>query len=153
LPPTGEAEADCGNRSPSGALDFVTQLLELGDHPVALVALNLDFPILDRPARAAFLLERGGEPAKAGLIQRDVEHRCHAFATTSGGLAPDFRCSGLTGHSFEGRRLRCSALLRPIASAENACDQVHDLALNEVEHFRIIVDVPVFDLVDPRWIA
>src|SRR5262249_18563436 len=70
-----------GPPSAPDPLDLVAQLLQLRDDALLLVALNLDAPVLDRPTRAAALLEHGGEFPHAVVTERQVEHGRHAPAT------------------------------------------------------------------------
>src|SRR5207237_1373914 len=51
--------------------------------PVTLVALNLDPPLPDRPARATPLLERGGKFQQPGFIEGKIGYGCHALAPSA----------------------------------------------------------------------
>src|SRR5687767_14417510 len=74
---------------PAGALGLVPELLQLGGDPVAVVALDFDPPVLDRPAGAALLLEEGGQLAQTLLAERQLPHDRHALPAAAGRLAAD----------------------------------------------------------------
>src|SRR6516165_4122055 len=93
----GAANNAVAQRSAPDPLDLVAQPLQLGDDALPLVALNLDAPVLDRAPGAAPLLEQGGEFPHAVVIERQVEHRCHALASPARRLPADLQRDRLLG--------------------------------------------------------
>src|SRR5690606_14429647 len=62
----------------AGALGLEAALDQLLDQPVAMVALDLDATVVDRAARAALLLQLGGE--RGQLVGRQAEPADHRDA-------------------------------------------------------------------------
>src|SRR5512134_3033505 len=79
-----------GTGLPAGLLDVrVTELLELVDDPVAVIALDLDDAVFDGAAGAALLLELAADLFERRSRQRDAVNGAHAFAATMRGFLPD----------------------------------------------------------------
>jgi hypothetical protein len=96
------------------------------------------------------LLQRAGQLSQAALVQRQVEDGGYALAAPARRFSADLRSHRLAGRlGCRHRRHVRGGRLRSVAAAEDTGDEAHDLALDEAEHFRGVVNVPELHLVGP----
>src|SRR5262249_30703309 len=135
--------------SASDTFHTVAHAFQYRNQPLSLVALNLDHAVFDRPAGATPNFELRGQCEQASLIKRDVGSSRHALAPSALRLPtePDHR-GALAGHFL----LRHGRLDDEFgwwcysfsASHDQASRQVHDLSLDQAQHFGSIVHLPEF---------
>src|SRR5205807_817446 len=70
------------------------QSAELGDEPLAMLALDLDDALLDAAARAAKLLQPRRELGELRLIERQSADHRDRLATAAGNLTADHHARG-----------------------------------------------------------
>src|SRR5665213_3287019 len=93
--------------SVTGAFGVITELDQLLDQTVAVIALDLDDPVPDRAARAAQFLKPGTEHVELLGRQRQSGDDGNTFAAAPGGLTSDAhaRLAGArAGHGSIGRQ-------------------------------------------------
>lgn len=85
--------------SPAGALRVVTELDQLGDQAIAVLALDLDSAVFHRAAGATDLLQAGCQFVQRGARQRQAGNDGDPLAASTGDCTrdPDFRRSRLGG--------------------------------------------------------
>src|SRR5215831_4600484 len=89
-----------GEASAARALGFEAEPAQLGDQPIAVLALDLDAAVLHGTAGPAQALQPRGELLELHLIQRQSAHHGDTLASTPGNFPPDT-------HACSGGRRRC----------------------------------------------
>src|SRR5581483_6474022 len=85
---------------PAGTFRLVAKLVQFGDQPVTVVALDLDRAVLDAAARAACLFQTRRQLLEFGARKWQARDDRHTLAAASGDLASD------TNFRRPGRSLR-----------------------------------------------
>src|SRR5215831_3247673 len=83
------AAGDRGEASAARAFGLEAEPAQLGDQPIAVLALDLDAAILHGTAGPAQALQPGGELLELHLIQRQSAHYADALASAPGNFPPD----------------------------------------------------------------
>src|SRR5580704_11509219 len=88
--------------SPAGALGLKAELAQLCHQAVAMIALDLDHPVLERAACAAKFLQPGCELLEVRLIPRNAADHGDALAAAPCDFAPHTHPSGARSHGGRG---------------------------------------------------
>src|SRR3954468_14483839 len=108
--------------------DVVALGAEHLDDRIAMIALQLDDPLLGRAADAAALLEPAGQRLQPGVVQRDVRHGRDRLAAPAGGLAPHLHAPAALQPRLD-LRIACLAQI-PVAAGPD------DLRVTPLGHGR-----------------
>ena len=81
--------------SATNPFHLVAQFFQLGHNPFTLVALDFDFPILDRAPCPTTLLQDGGKILQFVFIQRGIEDSRHPFSPAARSFPANFEEYGL----------------------------------------------------------